>query len=106
MLVPGSIRVEILSTQFGRAMVDNEENEKMMNHTDVTTRHTSLSAAAAAAADTVATVLDGRVPLMEPHFGVEYWVYIALPQFLPHEANKDAVSKSVVLLVLLLFVSV
>ncbi len=105
MLVPGSIRVEILSTQFGRAMVDNEENEKMMNHTDVTTRHTSLSAAAAAA-DTVATVLDGRVPLMEPYFGVEYWVYIALPQFLPHEANKDAVSKSVVLLVLLLFVSV
>ncbi len=63
-LVPGSIRAEILSTMFGRT-VGHEEKEKI-SPTHDTRRHASL-------ADTAATVQDGRAPLMDPNFGVEYW---------------------------------
>ncbi len=72
LLVPGTIRVEILSTRFGRAVGHEEEDKKKTmisspTH-DTTTRHTSLAAAAT-------IVQDGRgAPLIDPHFGVEYLV--------------------------------
>ncbi len=64
-LVPGSIRVELLSTLFGRTV--GHEGEVKTSPMREKIVHASL-------ADTAVTVQNGRAPLMDPNFGVEYWV--------------------------------